>query len=199
MRVIAGSARSIPLKTLEGLDTRPTQDRIKETLFNILQCDIPGCRFLDLFAGSGAIGIEAASRGAAQVVFMENNPKAAEIIRLNLKNTHLEDKAVLYQGDLLGLLPGLASREKVFDLIFMDPPYNHEYEKQVLSILHNSSLADEYTLIIVEASLNTKTDYLSDMGYELVREKKYKTNKHIFIKKRQRTNIYENSNLPGKF
>ena len=183
MRVIAGSARSIPLKTLEGLDTRPTQDRIKETLFNILQSDIPGCRFLDLFAGSGAIGIEAASRGAAQVVFMENNPKAADIIRLNLKNTHLEEKSVLYQGDLLGILPGLASREKVFDVIFMDPPYNHEYEKQVLSILQNSSLADEYTLIIVEASLNTEPDYLADLGYEVVREKKYKTNKHIFIKK----------------
>ena len=183
MRVIAGSARSIPLKTLEGLDTRPTQDRIKETLFNILQSDIPGCRFLDLFAGSGAIGIEAASRGAAQVVFMENNPKAADIIRINLNNTHLEEKAALYRGDLLELLPGLASREKVFDIIFMDPPDNHEYEKQVLSILKDSSLADEYTLIIVEASLNTNPDYLSELGYELVREKKYKTNKHIFIKK----------------
>lgn len=199
MRVIAGSARSIPLKTLEGLDTRPTQDRIKETLFNILQSDIPGCRFLDLFAGSGGIGIEAASRGAKQVVFMENNPKAADIIRLNLKNTRLEEKAVLYQGDLLGLLPGLASREEVFDIIFMDPPYNHDYEKQVLSILQDSSLADEYTLIIIEASLNTKPDYLAALGYELIREKKYKTNKHIFIKKQTKELYYENSNLPGKF
>ena len=119
MRVIAGSARSIPLKTPDGMDTRPTQDRIKETLFNILQSDIPGCRFLDLFAGSGGIGIEAASRGASQVVFMENNPKAAEIIRTNLKNTHLEEKCTLYQGDLFSILPGLASREKVFDIIFM--------------------------------------------------------------------------------
>ena len=198
MRVIAGSARSIPLKTLEGLDTRPTQDRIKETLFNILQSDIPGCRFLDLFAGSGAIGIEAASRGASQVVFLENNPKAAEIIRTNLKNTHLEDQSMLCQGDLFSILPGLSSREKVFDIIFMDPPYNHEYEKQVLSLLANSSLADEYTLIIVEASLNTRLDYLSELGYELVREKKYKTNKHIFIKKQTKEYYtYENSNLPG--
>lgn len=183
MRVIAGSARSIPLKTLEGMSTRPTQDRIKETLFNILQSDIPGCRFLDLFAGSGAIGIEAASRGASQVVFLENNPKAAGIIRMNLKNTHLEEKSTLYQGDLFSILPGLSSREKVFDIIFMDPPYNHEYEKQVLTLLRNSSLADEYTLFIVEASLDTRLDYLSELGYELVREKKYKTNKHIFIKK----------------
>ena len=183
MRVIAGSARSIPLKTLEGLDTRPTQDRIKETLFNILQSDIPGCRFLDLFAGSGAIGIEAASRGASKVVFMEQNPKAADMVRLNLHNTRLEDHSTLYQGDLFLLLPGLASKEDVFDIIFMDPPYGHEYEKQVLTLLKDSPLADEYTLIIVEASLNTTLDYLSDLGYELVREKKYKTNKHIFIRK----------------
>lgn len=185
MRVIAGSAKSIPLKTLEGLETRPTQDRIKETLFNILQSDIPGSRFLDLFAGSGAIGIEAASRGASQAVFLEQNPKAADIIRQNLRSTHLEDRSTLYQGDLFMLLPGLASKEKVFDIIFMDPPYRHEYERQVLSLLRNSSLADEYTLIIVEASLDTQIDYLSDLGYELIREKKYKTNKHIFIRKKE--------------
>lgn len=183
MRVIAGSARSIPLKTLDGLETRPTQDRIKETLFNILQGDIPGCRFLDLFAGSGAIGIEAASRGASQVVFLENNPKAADIIRLNLRNTHLEERSILYQGDLFALLPGLSSREKVFDIIFMDPPYHHEHEKRVLSLLRNSNLVDDYTLIIVEASLDTQIDYLSELGYELIREKRYKTNKHIFIKR----------------
>lgn len=185
MRVIAGSAKSIPLKTLEGLDTRPTQDRIKETLFNILQSDIPGCRFLDLFAGSGAIGIEAASRGASQAVFLEQNPKAASIIRQNLHNTHLEECSTLYQGDLFLLLPGLASKEKVFDIIFMDPPYRHAYERQVLSLLKDSSLADEYTLIIVEASLDTSMDYLPDLGYELVREKRYKTNKHIFIRKKE--------------
>ncbi len=183
MRVIAGSARSIPLKTLEGLDTRPTQDRIKETLFNILQSDIPGCRFLDLFAGSGAIGIEAASRGAGNVVFMEQNLKAADIIRQNLRSTRLEDQAALYTGDLFVLLPGLASKEDVFDIIFMDPPYEHEYEKQVLTLLKDSPLADEYTLIIVEASLRTQMDYLSELGYELLRVKKYKTNQHFFIRK----------------
>ena len=185
MRVIAGSAKSIPLKTLEGLATRPTQDRIKETLFNILQSDIPGCRFLDLFAGSGGIGIEAASRGASQVIFLEQNPKATDIIQYNLRNTHLEDCSALYQGDVFLLLPGLASREKVFDIIFMDPPYGRAYEKQVLSLLKDSSLADAYTLIVVEASLDTQMDYLSGMGYELLREKRYKTNKHIFIRKKE--------------
>ena len=84
MRVIAGTARSLPLKTIDGPETRPTTDRIKETLFNMLQMDVPGCRFLDLYAGSGAIGIEALSRGARQSVFVEHNPKAAQCIRENL-------------------------------------------------------------------------------------------------------------------
>ena len=91
MRVIAGSARRLLLKTIEGLDTRPTTDRIKETLFNMLQPQIPGCFFLDLFSGSGAIGIEALSRGARKAVFIENNPKAVECIRENLSCTHLEE------------------------------------------------------------------------------------------------------------
>ena len=81
MRVIAGSARRLLLKTVEGLDTRPTTDRIKETLFNVLQNDVPGCMFLDLFSGSGAIGIEALSRGASLAVLIEKNPKAAACIR----------------------------------------------------------------------------------------------------------------------
>ena len=84
MRVIAGSARRLLLKTLDGLDTRPTTDRIKETLFNMLQPDLPDCMFLDLFSGSGAIGIEALSRGAGLAVMIENNPKALECIRENL-------------------------------------------------------------------------------------------------------------------
>ena len=91
MRVIAGSARRLLLKTIDGLDTRPTTDRIKETLFNMLQNDIPGCIFLDLFSGSGAIGIEALSRGAREAVLVENNPKAVSCIRENLKTTKLED------------------------------------------------------------------------------------------------------------
>ena len=89
MRVIAGSARRLTLKTIEGMDTRPTTDRIKETLFNMIQNDIYGCTFLDLFSGSGAIGIEALSRGAKEAVFVEKNPKAADCIRDNLKAARL--------------------------------------------------------------------------------------------------------------
>ena len=95
MRVIAGTARRLPLVTPKGMETRPTTDRIKETLFNILQNDLPGCHFLDLFAGSGAIGIEALSRGAAKAVFVDNSKEALSCIRQNLEKTHLADRAIV--------------------------------------------------------------------------------------------------------
>ena len=99
MRVIAGTRKSLPLKTVPGMNTRPTTDRIKETLFNMLQPYLPGCRFLDLFAGSGAIGIEALSRGAAEAVFVEQNRRAAECIRENLSFTRLAEQAQVLQTD----------------------------------------------------------------------------------------------------
>ena len=183
MRVIAGSARRLLLKTIEGLDTRPTTDRIKETLFNMLQNDLYGCTFLDLFAGSGGIGIEALSRGAKQAVFVENNPKAAACIRENLKTTHLEEKAVVMTCDVMEALARLEKRQQAFSYIFMDPPYNKLWEKTVLQYLSRSSLIDEDTVMIVEASLETKGDYLSELGLVLLKEKLYKTNKHLFITK----------------
>ena len=97
MRVIAGTARSMPLRSIEGLETRPTQDRIKETLFNVIQADVPGAKFLDLFAGSGAIGIEALSRGAASAVFVENSKAAAACIKQNLAFTKLADNATVME------------------------------------------------------------------------------------------------------
>ena len=101
MRVIAGKARRLPLKTVPGMDTRPTTDRIKETLFNILQNDLPGIRFLDVFSGSGGIGIEALSRGAKEAVFIESARAAANCIRENLTFTKLAQDATLYQCDVL--------------------------------------------------------------------------------------------------
>ena len=121
MRVIAGTARSMPLKCIEGLDTRPTTDRIKETLFNMLQPEIPGCRFLDLFGGSGAIGIEALSRGADVAAFAENNKKAYECILANLAFTRLADRSRVFFMDALGALRVMAEDGPV-DLIFLAPP-----------------------------------------------------------------------------
>lgn len=182
MRVIAGTARSMPLKTVKGLDTRPTTDKTKETLFNILQSDVPDCRFLDLFSGSGAIAIEALSRGAAHAVLVEQNAKAAECIKENLIFTKVMDRAELQKCDVLTALHRMEG-QKPFDIIFMDPPYNQELERQVLTYLADSSLADEYTVIVAEASLETDFSYLEELGYHAYKYKKYKTNQHVFLQK----------------
>lgn len=184
MRVIAGKARRLPLKTLPGADTRPTTDRIKETLFNILQPELLDCRFLDLFSGSGAIGIEALSRGAQKAVFVEKNPKACACIRDNLAFTKLAPDGQIMNMDVLQALRSLEG-EGPFDCIFMDPPYGMDLERSALEYLSGSALADENTLIIVEAELHTDFSYVEEMGYELTRSKEYKTNKHVFLHKRK--------------
>lgn len=183
MRVLAGSAKRLLLKTVEGKDTRPTTDRIKETLFNMLQPDLYDSTFLDLYSGSGAIGIEALSRGARSAVFVEQNRAAVDCIRENLKTTHLEDKASVLTTDVMAALRRLEEKQQAFHLIFMDPPYNMLHEKAVLEYLSQSTLTDEDTLIIVEASKETEADYLSELGFILVRTKEYKTSKHLFITK----------------
>lgn len=185
MRVIAGSARSLKLVTPDGFDTRPTTDRIKETLFNMIQFELPGCKFLDLFSGSGAIGIEALSRGAESAVFVENAKVAVECIEANLKHTKFENKGRLIKQDVFVALSSLEFKEK-FDIIFMDPPYEMELEKRVLEYLTMSNMIDEDSLIIFEAKLETDIDYLDQLGYELIKEKLYKTNKHVFVKRRKR-------------
>ena len=182
MRVIAGIARSMPLKAAEGDNTRPTTDRIKETLFNMLQSDIAGCRFLDLYSGSGAIGIEALSRGAKEAVLVENARQAIAVIKDNLTFTKLADSGKLLNMDVLQALRSLEGKG-VFDIIFMDPPYNNELERQVLEYLKDSTVADKNTLIIVEADLQTDFSYVESLGYRQLRSKEYKTNKHVFLER----------------
>lgn len=183
MRVIAGKARRIQLKTVDGLETRPTTDRIKETLFNMLQYDLYDSSFLDLFAGSGAIGIEALSRGCKKAVFVEKNPKAVDCIQLNLKATKLSEFGQVFCADIIEAINRLETKKESFDYIFMDPPYNCEFEKMILERLQHSVLVNEDTLIIVEASLDTDMEYVTSLGYDIVKEKLYKTNKHVFIQK----------------
>jgi len=181
MRVIAGTARSMPLKTPAGPDTRPTTDRIKETLFNMLQTRIQGSVFVDMFSGSGGIGIEAISRGASKAYFIENAPKALSCIEENLVFTKFTDRAIVLKQDAISALHSIF--EKEIDIIFMDPPYGQEYEKRVLAQLSNMKYVTEDTLIIVEADLRTDFSYLESYDFTLEREKKYKTNKHVFIRK----------------
>ena len=170
MRVIAGSARRTQLKTLEGMDTRPTTDRIKETLFNMIAPYLYDSIFLDLFAGSGGIGIEALSRGAMESVFVEKNPKAMACVKENLQKTHFERKGMTMQMDVMTALYKLEG-EKQFDYIFMDPPYNHDTEAKILNILLDSGLVHENTLIIIETSLETDISYMYDMPCKVERVK----------------------------
>lgn len=182
MRVIAGSAKRLQLKTIEGMDTRPTTDRIKETLFNMISEYLADSNFLDLFSGSGAIGIEALSRGAAHAVFVEQSKRAMECIKENLKYTKLADRAELYETDVINALSRLEHKE-TFDYIFMDPPYNQLLEKKVLEYLSTSQLLSEDGIIIVEASLETDFSYVEELGFTMIKEKEYKTNKHVFIER----------------
>ena len=182
MRVIAGTAKRLQLKTVDGFDTRPTTDRIKETLFNMISEYLADSSFLDLFSGSGAIGIEALSRGAACACFVEQSKKAMDCVRENLAYTKLADKASLYEMDVIGALKILESKQ-TFDYIFMDPPYNQLLEKKALQYLSTSNLLSEDGIVIVEASLETEFSYVTEFGFSIIKEKEYKTNKHIFLEK----------------
>ena len=180
MRVISGEARGRRLKTLEGLDVRPTTDKVKEGLFNIIQFDLPGAKFLDLFSGCGQIGIEALSRGADLAVMIENNPQAVTCIRENLGTTRLEERAVVMACDVMTGLKRLEGHDYRFDLVFMDPPYDHGYEGQVLEYLAHSPMVSDETVFIIEASRETDFGWLGEKGYHMIKSKEYKTNKHVF-------------------
>lgn len=184
MRVVAGKARSLQLMTVPGMDVRPTTDRIKETLFNMITNEVPGSRFLDLFAGSGGIGIEALSRGAEHAVFVDKNRTSIQCIRKNLEHVKMSEDATVLQMDALTAITWLEQKKEQFDVIFMDPPYDCQLEKQLLLRLADSPIVSEDTLIIIEASLATGFDYLEESGYRVCKDKLYKTNRHLFIEKR---------------
>lgn len=178
MRVIAGTRRSLPLKSPEGTITRPTTDRIKETLFNMLQNDIYDTVFVDLFSGSGSIGIEALSRGARKCYFVESNRDAIQCIQDNLRFTKFLDQAVVLKQEALS---GIDQIMEPIDIMFMDPPYDQDFEKSILEKLSKMNILKEDSIIIVEASLKTDFSYLEQLNFELIKEKKYKTNKHVYI------------------
>ncbi|MCD8217615.1 MAG: 16S rRNA (guanine(966)-N(2))-methyltransferase RsmD [Clostridiales bacterium] len=183
MRIIAGTARSIPLKTVKGMNTRPTTDRIRETLFNMIQTEVPGAVFLDLFAGSGAIGLEALSRGARYAVFVDNNRQAAACIEDNITATKFRSVCEVKKMDYLAALRSLESRY-VFDIIFLDPPYGKGMAAEALKALSVSALCGEETMLIAEESLDFSPEVLEETGFEVYRVKRYKTNQHIFLRKR---------------
>jgi 16S rRNA (guanine966-N2)-methyltransferase len=159
MRVIAGTYRSRILKSLKGLALRPTSDRLRETLFNVLAPNIAGSRFVDLFAGTGAIGIEALSRGAAEVVFIENHAPAVTLIRRNLESLGINTGVTVLAVDALRGLAMLAARKNsgapAFDHIFLDPPYAAaEDYSRVLEFLGSAEVLASGGIVIAEHRRN---------------------------------------------
>jgi len=151
MRVIAGQYRSRLLKSLKGLELRPTSDYLRETLFNVLGPDVPGAHFLDLFTGTGAVGIEALSRGAASATFVESQNAAVRLIHSNLASLNIASGATVMRSDALRALEDLAARQLLprFDHVFIDPPYAaaKDYDR-VLSFLGGSSLKSNAVVVL---------------------------------------------------
>ena len=172
VRVIAGCARGIPLKAPKGMHTRPTSDRIKEALFNIIGPRVIDSVFLDLFAGTGGIGIEALSRGASNAFFIEKDTKALDIIKNNLLNTKLEDFGEVYRTDMEVMLHNLGNEGRKFDIIFLDPPYLQEYEERVLHKISMYSLLNARGIVIVESSKRTVLPEVVQ-NLKLYRQKRY--------------------------
>ena len=178
MRVIAGSARSIPLIAPSGNNTRPTTDKIKETLFNILQYDVQGAVFYDIFAGSGAIGIEALSRGAERAVFVDTSRDAINCITANVK------KCMFTASQLSAYFKKNEAENDAQLIIFMDPPYERDLEMPVLRAIAESGVLKEDDIIIVEEAIRYELELPEELGLEIYRVKEYKNQKHLFIRKR---------------
>ncbi len=179
MRIITGTARGHKLLTPEGLDTRPTTDRIKESLFNIITFDLPECVFLDIFAGSGAIGIEALSRGAKRAVFIDESAVCTSIILENLKHTKLIEKSEVLNKDVFLGIAALCAKKEKFDIIFMDPPYGEGLVLPTLKAIADSGILKEDGYVIVERS--SKVQMLPMDGMKIIKEKKYKTTVMTFL------------------
>lgn len=158
MRVITGVARGKRLGELSGMETRPTTDRVKEALFNIIQFDIEGRRVLDLFAGTGQLGIECLSRGAAQCVFLDRRRDAAALIRSNLRETGLEKNARVIQEDSLNWLK---KQKEPFHLIFLDPPYDTDLLESALKTIAAIDILSENGIIICESRAEKELPALS--------------------------------------
>ena len=164
MRVISGSAKGRKLKTPHGMDVRPTADSVKEAVFNIIRDEIAGRRVLDLFAGSGQMGIEALSRGAREAVFVDSSVTSLKLVKENLDLCGFNGKTV--KEDALKYL----QRAEPFDLIFLDPPYDSEYYEKVLEKIKLFDILTDGGIIIVEARKERK---LPDMEYPFKMLKEY--------------------------
>ena len=156
MRVITGKARGITLKTPEGMQTRPTADRVKEALFSIIQFDIAGAAVLDLFGGTGQLGIEALSRGAKSATFVDQSPKACALIKENLQRTRLADQAQVVRGDYLEYLKRCKNQ---YNIILLDPPYAEVFLENALKCITEIDILQSGGIIVTERPLGKELPY----------------------------------------
>lgn len=168
LRVISGSARGLKLESLDGLSTRPTLDRVKEAIFSMLFDKTADASVLDLFAGSGAMGIEALSRGAAECVFVDNARDAAAVVGRNLAKARFEARADVR---MCAFDSFLKMNDKKFDLVFLDPPYRSDYLKKSLSLLHDRHLLSDGAVVVAEYDKSIPPDIPA--GFEVIRRRSY--------------------------
>jgi 16S rRNA (guanine(966)-N(2))-methyltransferase RsmD len=169
MRVITGSARGIVLKTPDGLSTRPTADRVKEALFSAIQFHIPAAKVLDLFGGTGQLGIEALSRGAKSAVFVDHQESACKLIRENLRRTHLEESSKVIRSDYAAYLKNCSEK---FDIIFLDPPYAEKFLENSLKMITEIDILQSGGIIVAERPVEKELN-VDFPGYERSRDYKY--------------------------
>lgn len=183
MRVISGKARGTKLSSIESLSTRPTLDRVKESLFNIIQNNLKGAVVLDLFAGSGQLGIEALSRGADKAYLCDINRDAVKMIKQNLEKTKLKDKAVVINEDYKKALRILNTNEK-FDIIFIDPPYKEDISvDSIIDIIHESRLKENGIMIIETDEIERDLREINKIeNIKIIDQRKYGRASLIFIK-----------------
>lgn len=172
MRVIAGSAKGRELAAPKGMHTRPTLAKVKEAIFGMVQFDIPGAAVLDLFAGSGALGIEALSRGAAQAVFCDADRQAFAVVNANIKKLGFEDRSRVFCCDSISLLDTLAASGMKFDIVLLDPPYETELASKALSKLASLGLLNEGALVVCEHG-PSNPPVAENAGYSPRKPKKY--------------------------
>lgn len=169
MRIISGKARGSKLETIEGLDTRPTTDRVKESLFNLLQYDFYEKRILDIFAGSGALGLEGLSRGGQSAVFIDQNRACVEVVKKNLLKIRMTDQATVMQCDATSGIKRLESN--TIDIVFMDPPYHKGLILPTLEALLDARVLSDSAVVVVE---HEKMDVWEiPSGYELLKSRTY--------------------------
>lgn len=181
MRIVSGKARGTKLYTLEGQATRPTLDRVKESVFNIIQNEIKDSIFLDLFSGSGAIGLEAASRGAKKTILCDKSKEAINIINKNIEKTHLKERVELFNLDYKTLLNTKIHQK--LDIIYIDPPYDSDFAIKSVEFIINNELVDENSQIIIETDDEEKIlKELENKQVEVIDKRKYGRAILIFLK-----------------